>query len=170
MLKRILNLGMLTYLIFQINFILTNSVSLAALEQNIAISSPSDSFKPEDKNSVLKLAETYTQFQHDFGQDVPKDFNAISETLFLPIFKKIANGEELVSDRSKLLNQLKGVRDFAGKWTIESKEIIPSKDNTKCTLHYLLHSEKAGDFEVIAILRASKGKIGQIEEVYYKKK
>ncbi|HQS84061.1 MAG: hypothetical protein B7Y25_03805 [Alphaproteobacteria bacterium 16-39-46] len=75
-----------------------------------------------------------------------------------------------MGDRTKLFSQLKGAKDFAGKWTILSQEIIPSKDNIQCTLRYYLDSEKAGRFEVIAIISAPNGQIERIEEVYYQKK
>jgi hypothetical protein len=75
----------------------------------------------------------------------------------------------LASERARLLPQLKGVKDFAGAWSIQSLEIIPSADNAKCTIRYYLNSEKAGQFEVIAILSAKVGLIDRIEEVYYQK-
>ena len=117
--------------------------------------------------TVLALAEQYNQFQHAFGQGVEKDYEAIINTMFTSKFKKIANGNELASERSQLLAQLFSVKDFAGKWAIESQEIIPSQDNTKCTIRYFLASEKAGRFEVIAIIRANNGQIDRIDEVYY---
>jgi hypothetical protein len=115
------------------------------------------------------LAERYNHFQHDFGQNVGQDYEEIVNTLFTPDFKKIANGNELASERARLLPQLKGVKDFAGAWSIQSLEIIPSADNAKCTIRYYLNSEKAGQFEVIAILSAKVGLIDRIEEVYYQK-
>jgi hypothetical protein len=118
--------------------------------------------------SVVMLAEQYNQFQHAFGQGDNKDYEKIINELFSPHFKKIANGDELTSTRSQLLSQLNGVKDFAGQWIIESHEIIPSQDDKKCTIRYCLDSEKAGKFEIIAILKMSEGKIEQINEVFYK--
>ena len=79
--------------------------------------------------SIVKIGEKYNQFQHKFGQEISQNNDAIIQELFSPTFKKIANGDELVGDRTKLLSQLQGVKDFSGKWTILSQEIIPSKDN-----------------------------------------
>lgn len=117
--------------------------------------------------SVAALAEQYNQFQHAFGQGVAKDYESLIATLFTPKFKKIANGNELATERSHLLAQLLGVKDFAGSWSIQSQEIIPSQDNKKCTIKYALKSERAGQLIVIAILTLSQGKIDQIDEVFY---
>lgn len=119
--------------------------------------------------SISTLAASYHEFQHKFGQNEDQDYETIIPSLFSPDFKKIANGKELVSDRTKLLSQLMDAKNFAGKWTILPEETIPSKDNTKCTIRYLLNSEKGGQFEVIAILSAPNGQIEHIEEVYYQK-
>jgi len=117
--------------------------------------------------TIVALAEQYNQFQHAFGQGVSKDYDALINALFSPKFKKIANGNELAAERAQLLSQLLAVKDFAGSWAIQSQEIIPSHDNTKCTIRYFLTSEKAGRFDVIAILSASEGQIERIDEIFY---
>ncbi|MBX9804218.1 MAG: hypothetical protein K2Y18_00505 [Alphaproteobacteria bacterium] len=117
--------------------------------------------------SIQELAQRYNQFQHDFGQGVSHDYEKVINTLFSQNFKKIANGIELLPERAQLLPQLNGVKDFAGTWAIQSQEIIPSFDNMKCTIRYSLKSEKAGEFDVIAILKAHQGQIEQIDEIYY---
>jgi hypothetical protein len=119
--------------------------------------------------SIKILAENYNQFQHDFGQSLSKDYAKEIEGLFTPNVIKVANGNELVDGRASLLPQLNGVKEFAGNWTIHNQEVIPSADNTKCTIRYDLKSEKAGHFEVIAILSAKDGQIARIEEVFYQK-
>ena len=119
--------------------------------------------------SVQALAERYNYFQHDFGQDVDHDYEDLISKLFNADFKKIANGNELVSERSQLLTQLRSTKEFAGSWSIHSLEIIPSADDEKCTIRYSLNSEKAGQFEVIAILSAQQSLIHRIDEVYYQK-
>jgi hypothetical protein len=119
--------------------------------------------------SISSIAEQYNQFQHAFGQGIVKDYEGLINDLFSPNFKKLANGNELAGERAQLLSQLIGVKEFAGNWTIQSQEIIPSLDNNKCTIRYFLDSEKAGQFEVIAILSAPHGQIERIEEVFYQK-
>lgn len=117
--------------------------------------------------SIKFLAEQYNQFQHEFGQEVRQDYESTIAKLFSPKFKKIANGNELASERDQLLPQLKDVKNFAGAWSIQCLDIIPSIDNEKCTIRYFLKSEKAGQFEIIAILRAHQGQIDRIDEIYY---
>ncbi len=117
--------------------------------------------------SIKILAERYNEFQHQLGQGVEQDYETIINALFSPEFTKIANGDVLVTNRSQLLSQCKNCREMAGKWTIQSTGIIPSADNAQCTIRYLLNSEKAGQFDVIAIMSLSNGLIDRVDEVYY---
>jgi hypothetical protein len=117
--------------------------------------------------TINTLAERYNQFQHEFGQDLDQDYDDIINHLFASDFKKIANGNELAGERAQLLPQLKGVKEFAGTWSIQCVENIPSADDEKCTIRYYLNSQKAGQFEVIAILSARQGLIHRIDEVFY---
>ena len=118
--------------------------------------------------SITLLATRYNDFQHAFGQGDPADDEDILKDLFAPSFTKKVNGVVLVSERSRLLEQLKSVREMTGPWEIRVQDVIPSQDNTKCTLHYIIATEQAGAFDVIAILTAKSGDhIETIEEVYY---
>lgn len=122
--------------------------------------------------SIKNLAIRYNQFQnnfgsHDFPQESEKASDHVIYELFAPDFKKIVNGN-LVADRSSLKVQLNNVKNMAGSWTIEPKEIIPSEDNKACTVHYIVTTEKAGSFQVIAILKSSNAQeIQSIDEVSY---
>lgn len=113
------------------------------------------------------LAAQYNQFQNDFGQDVGQDYENIIRRLFTPDLEKVANGNKLANERAQLLPQLNSVKDFAGAWSIQTIEIIPSADNTKYTNRYSLKSEKGGQFEIIAILSIREGQIHRIDEIYY---
>lgn len=115
------------------------------------------------------LAEQYNQFQNNFGQDSSQDYDDIILKLFTADFKKVANGNELAQERAQLLAQLNSVKDFAGTWSIQTLDIIPSADDRKCTNRYYLKSEKAGQFEVIAILSIRQGQIHRIDEIFYQK-
>ncbi len=120
------------------------------------------------KRSIKELAIAYNKFQNDFEQGVSKDYNAIIESLFSSAFKKIANRTELVSERARLEQQLADVKAAAGNWTMREKSTIPSADNKQCVIWYVLETEKAGSFEVMAILRSSNGnQIDSIDEVYF---
>jgi len=118
--------------------------------------------------SVKELAKKYNKFQNNFGSNNESDCKSIIEDLFSHEFKKVANGQILISRKDEIENQLNGVKDFAGNWSITEKLIIPSQDNKICTIRYLLESEKAGIFDIIAILTSSNGsKIDSIDEIYY---
>ena len=121
--------------------------------------------------SIDSLAHRYNEFQNKFGQSSNSSSEECSSTInniFDDHFKKIANGVVLVAKKAELFNQLSSVKEFAGNWSILEIENIPSADNKKCTMRYILQSEKAGLFEVIAIMSSADGcKIDCIDEIYY---
>lgn len=117
---------------------------------------------------VKQLAEKYNEFQNSFGQSKEENYQKIVEGLFVNTFHKNANNSCLVAQRDELLGQLLEVRNAVEGWKVSEKEIIPSQDNKKCTIRYVLETKKAGSFDVIAILKiASEGKIEGIDEVFY---
>lgn len=117
---------------------------------------------------MIKLGKLYNQFQQDYGQAVSLDYNSIVKSLFSDVFKKTANGVELVNNAQNLLIQLSEIKKSAGLWTIDVIDMIPSLCNHKLTISYILNSEKLGKFGIIAILNSEDGeKIDQINEVYY---
>jgi hypothetical protein len=118
--------------------------------------------------TIANLAKAYNNFQNDYGQSISPDYEEIINELFSVDFKKVANGQELVAKRDGFGQQLAGVKAFAGNWIINANIIIPSVDNKQCTIRYILSSEKAGKFDVIAILSSNNGKqIDTIDEIYY---
>lgn len=117
---------------------------------------------------MKKLAVAYNEFQHNYGTSEELDYDGIINQLFARHFKKIANGKELVGKRDELLAQLSGVKAFAGNWKIEPIFTIVSDCNKKCTIRYILSSEKAASFDIIAVITADdEGKIEFIDEVFY---
>lgn len=117
---------------------------------------------------VKQLAEKYNEFQNSFGQSKEEDYQKIVEDLFVNSFAKVANNNCLVAKREDLLAQLLEVKNLAGAWKVIEKDTIPSQDNKKCTIRYILETEKAGAFDVIAILSIAPGnKIERIDELFY---
>ena len=118
--------------------------------------------------TIANLAKAYNSFQNDYGQSTRPDYEEVIKELFSTDLKKVANGQDLVAKRDGLGQQLAGVKAFAGNWTINANVIIPSIDNKQCTIRYVLSSEKAGKFDVIAIISSANGKqIDAIDEIYY---
>lgn len=118
--------------------------------------------------SILNLALQYNKFQNDFGSN-DASYQSEIDQLFTSDFQKIANKNSLVSGKDELESQLKSVKEFAGNWLIVSIYNIPSKDDKSCTIRYELHSEKAGNFDVMAILSSENGKqINKVDEVFCK--
>ncbi|MBA4749465.1 MAG: hypothetical protein H2057_02475 [Alphaproteobacteria bacterium] len=117
---------------------------------------------------VSLLGHGYNALQARMGKEGGQEWQEEVSLLFAPSFKKIANGEVLVAKASDLISQIDQCRALTGPWTLEVIYVIPAKDNTSCTIRYVLRSEKAGDFDVIALLKSQNGThIDQIDEVYY---
>ncbi|MCE2950775.1 MAG: hypothetical protein ACK5TR_06420 [Alphaproteobacteria bacterium] len=117
---------------------------------------------------ISRLGHQYNALQMRMGQEDQQGWQNEIPLLFSPTFKKIANGEVLVEKGSDLLPQIDQCRALAGPWTIQVKAVTPAKNNKSCTIRYVLCSQKAGDFDVIALLDSADGRyIDQIDEVYY---
>lgn len=118
--------------------------------------------------SIKELGSQYNALQSNIGSSEDKNWEGIINLLFSENFTKVANGETLANSREALKTQIIKCREDAGKWTIHEKELIPSRDNKMCTIHYTISTEKAESFEVIAMLKSENGeKIDSIMEVYY---
>lgn len=115
------------------------------------------------------IAQAYNAFQKKYGQASMWADHAIFNTLFSSSFKKIANGAELVGSGAEHESQLAQVKGFAGHWDLEEKFIMPAACQTKCMIRYVLKTEKAGNYDVMALIISYDGqKIDVIDEVYYK--
>lgn len=118
--------------------------------------------------NATDLAQKYSNFQNDFGCVNDENVDTTISSLFAEQFRKVANGETLVQNRSALKHQLETCRDMAGKWTIDVKDIVGFADPQRCLIRYHLVSDKLGIFDVMATLRGDlKGRIEEIDEVYY---
>jgi hypothetical protein len=120
-----------------------------------------------DLHSIADLARRYNEFQQSYGQSEDRNYSEIIEGLFSPNFQKIIKRKVEVANRDALETQLKGVRDVVGSWTIEVKDIIPSADNKKCTVRFVLNTPEAGSFDVLKVLSSKNGKtIDKVDELY----
>jgi len=118
--------------------------------------------------SIKELGVQYNALQMEMGASESPNWLENIDLLFSEKFTKRVNGKFLVTTRSELENQIIKCREDIGSWKIQEKEIIPSKDNQTCTIQYVISTEKAGDFEVIALLKSSNAKqIDSIDEIYY---
>ena len=116
----------------------------------------------------LNLAQKYNKFQNDFGSRVEQNYEELIESLFAPELTKTANGQVLAADRSKLHDQLSSIREMVDSWNIEVKYIMPSAEDHKYVVRYLLTTDHSGTFDVMTLLGSSDGiKIDLIDEVYY---
>lgn len=114
------------------------------------------------------IAETYNQFQNDFGLSIEQDYDTLIENLFSPSFTKTANGKILISTRNDLKKQLSDLKIMTGGWTIDPKHIIVPVEDHNYAIRYFIHTESLGSFDVMLLLGSSDGiKIDFIDEVYY---
>ena len=118
--------------------------------------------------SIQHLAQQYNDFMSCFGSGVEIDQSVLIEKLFTADFQKIANGIILTLGRKELENQLTEIKEKTGNWTIETKKILPSADNKECTIRFMAETEKAGKFDVLAVLSSEDNlQISKIDEIYY---
>ena len=118
--------------------------------------------------SISELAKQYNSFQENFCKTCEADLADVISGLFEDKFQKIANGAVLVANRNGLADQLSEVKNIAGKWALDVKDIIPSRDDKKCTIRYVISTEKAGKFDVLAVLSSNNGmQISKIDELFY---
>ncbi len=124
-----------------------------------------------DSIHIQKLAERYNALQSKMNYLKPEEYSDEISNLFSDHFSKTANGEVLVSERSVLEAQIEDCREEFGSWSIEVDAVIPSQDNKMCTIRYKVLTQKAGTFDVIALLKSEDGiKIDSINEIYYQMK
>lgn len=117
---------------------------------------------------IIDLAKKYNEFQSEIGHSLDGNVDATISALFSEQFRKTANGEILVHNRSTLKDQLGACREMAGKWTIDVKDIAAFDDPSRCLIRYHLFSEKAGVFDIMATLRSdAEGRIKEVDELYY---
>lgn len=116
-----------------------------------------------------QLARQYHDFQNTVGQGASlEDITGTVLGLFSPTFEKIANGTLLVANRDALAQQMCDVRGFAGNWQVTDKPTVVSCCGTQCVLRFILKTEKAGAFDVMAHLLSRDGAhIDRIDEIYY---
>lgn len=118
--------------------------------------------------TIQRLAERYNALQNRMGCSSDTAWEKDIDSLFSQDFTKTANGQVLVKNRSELLQQITACIDGAGFWAIEEKDIIPSKDGQTCTIRYVITTEKAGAFDVMALVSSKNGQtIDAVNEVYY---
>jgi chemotaxis regulatin CheY-phosphate phosphatase CheZ len=118
--------------------------------------------------SIQHLAQQYNEFMTNFGAATEIDQSQFIEKLFTADFQKIANGIILTLGRKELENQLIEIKKTTGSWTIEPIKISPAANNKECTIRFMAETEKAGKFDVIAILSSEDNvQISKIDEIYY---
>jgi hypothetical protein len=116
----------------------------------------------------MNIVEKYNQFQNQYGANANQDHSKIIEDLFMPGFNKIANGQIIASKRDELNAQLQSIVEFAGKFEMNITRIIPSANKHDFVVRYILTTEKAGKFDVMAVIFSKDGiKIDNIDEIYY---
>lgn len=118
--------------------------------------------------SIQHLAQQYNEFMTYFGAAANINKSLLIEKLFTTDFQKIANGIILTVGRKELENQLTEIKKTTGNWTIEPLKISPAANNKECTIRFMAETEKAGKFDVIAILSSEDNlQINKIDEIYY---
>lgn len=119
-------------------------------------------------HSIENLGHKYNLFQTQVGQSLSEDWAQEINSLFSQTFTKRINGQIAVSKSVDLQPQLLECLKGSGPWQIKVAHVIPSYDNKMCTIRYIIATEKAGTFDIIALIKSENGQtIDAIDEIYY---
>ncbi|MBI2743587.1 MAG: hypothetical protein HYX48_06695 [Chlamydiales bacterium] len=133
------------------------SASLQAGEKNLSLPQVINITQVEEENvkTVKSVGQEYIALLNRIGasQNLSHEKDVLS--LCSPDCKKIVNGALWFERREKFLPQLLSTGEKVGFWSIESLDVIPGKDERTVVVRFLVHTEKAGVWNTLVILRCN---------------
>lgn len=103
--------------------------------------------------SLKHGGEQYLDFMSQVGRASNDGYIAQMPEIFATECKKIENGNELLTTREELIEQLKNARRIVGVWEITTLNILPVPDQQTCVVHFQWDSETTGPHATMAILK-----------------
>jgi len=123
--------------------------------------------KEETMKTLVVVGKEYVSLLNRIGAD--QNLSHVKDVLSLcaPKCKKIVNGSVWFEGREHFVSQLLSTGEKVGFWRIEPLDIIPGKDDRTVVVRFLVHTEKAGIWNTLVILRCnSELLITEINEVF----
>jgi len=123
--------------------------------------------KEEAMKTLASVGENYIALLNRIGANQNSSREKDVSSLVAPSCKKIVNGALWYEGSEHFLPQLLSTGEKVGFWSIESLDVIPGKDNRTVVVRFLVHTEKAGIWNTMVILRCNDAlSITEISEVF----
>ncbi len=116
---------------------------------------------------MTDYAKHYIDVLNEIGDVTIEEINNIGNKYIADNAVKIINGEQACTSGKDVIVQLTEVRSVAGKCQFTLLNNLKANTEKACALRYQLDSEKAGNFQTIAIVRFNDDmQIIEIDEIY----
>ncbi len=122
----------------------------------------------QTRNLLCLIAQRYTDFLSQFGQEEPGDLRPSMATLFAADCIKIVNDKVVSRSPEELYTQVSGAKNDIGLWAVNKKKpfIVDPTYNT-VVAHYEIPTQNKGTLLVMKFLVCDKqGRIQKIDEVF----
>lgn len=117
--------------------------------------------------SLAKVGENYIALLNRIGAHQNLSHEKDAQALCAPHCKKIVNGALWFEGAEHFVPQLLSTGEKVGFWSMEPLDIIPGKDERTVVIRFLVHTEKAGIWNTLVILRCNDDLlITEINEVF----
>jgi hypothetical protein len=112
-------------------------------------------FKEDEMTNVSSVGKDYMDLLNQIGnaQNLSHEKNVLK--ICSPTCKKIVNGSLWFEGVEHFIPQLLSTGEKVGIWSIEPLDNIPGKDERTVVVRFLVHTEKAGTWNTLVILRCN---------------
>jgi hypothetical protein len=153
------------------NLTIFSCLCLSAIQAQVITTSPPQmkNIQPEENKmkNLTQVGNDYMTLMNRIGSEQNLSHSKEVMTLFAPSCKKIVNGAVWYESADNYLPQLLATGEKVGFWSIEPLDVIPGADNRTVVIRFLVHTEKAGIWNTLVILRCNEQHlITEINEVF----
>lgn len=121
----------------------------------------------ETVKTLADVGQRYIALINRIGTDQNLSHEKEVSSLCTPSCKKIVNGAVWFEGSNYFVSQLLSTGEKVGSWNLEMLDIIPGKDGRTVVVRFLVHTEKAGIWNTLVILRCNDELlITEINEVF----
>ncbi len=117
--------------------------------------------------TLASVGENYIALLNRIGANQNRSHEKDVSSLCTPDCKKIVNGAVWYQGSEHFVSQLLSTGEKVGFWSMESLDVIPGEDGRTVVVRFLVHTEKAGIWNTLVILRCNDELlITEINEVF----
>ncbi len=123
--------------------------------------------KEVDVKSLRSVGDNYIALLNRIGAEQNLSHENDASALCVPDCQKIVNGAVWYKGVEHFVPQLLTTGEKVGFWRMEALDVIPGKDERTVVIRFLVHTEKAGVWNTLVILRCnSELLITEINEIF----